>query len=433
MQFEDGWTLSNVSKYASDTFKGAAYLGVNGARISSPVFPKPIVQVRVESATTSAGEIKRDLSLVPYVSGKEGNPIVLERPSGKVFAEERIDLSSCGAKSFYLVLSGTSGNWAIRKITVIYGEYVPEVTPVSGVSVSGRGPDAFSLAWEPVLDAVGYVVDVWTNGDAFVHENAVVTNCSFDCPANPVLHGFSVKARFDIRGETVDSPAVTGRVDMASPPWLRCWKLSGFLPKPGCRVADFSELGQVRSRRVWSNGIDGDCFYAYKNADPETQIRPATWKSVYGDLYCYNAGTEDAPTNSLALLGSDSVAMRLVLPIRLDPEQKVTELGISFSAREVKAGTAAETVLSFAWATVEDIQTMDRGDVVWTDVPSASFVSTEGFATRDVAFPVSPLRNASYLCLKWSVLNRPNSSMLGISDVRVFGKLRKGGMAVFIR
>jgi len=434
-ELPNGWSESGMEQYASEALVGAAYFNGEGDSVFSRVFPDPILSVTVESATRTPG-LTRQVTLTPVVDGRKQSAIALDSPTGAVYVSQKVDLSSLGATKLILSSSVGSGNWAVRKIVVTYGEEeIPEptVSAVGRISVSGTGADRFELSWEPVDGADGYVVNVWTNESDSVCSDVFQAETRFDCAAEAVVYGYSVIARFTVGGETVDSAAVAGRIDMSAPPWLKCWFLSSFLPRPGFRCADFSGLGRLEKMRDWSNGVDGDSFYAYKDGGPTAVVRPATTNSVYADLYCYNAGTKASPTNGLALLGSSSTGLRLVLPIRLDAERRLDSLAVSYGAREVKRGTADRTVLAFAWATVGDILAMDGGDVAWTEVPEAAFAAAEGLAGCRVDIPVKALGNASFLCLRWSVRKRANSSMIGISDVRVEGRLRDKGLVFVLR
>ena len=165
-ELPDGWVQGGLEQYASDSFKGAAYFNGAGDMLASPVFPDKILSVTVEGGTLS-DKTTRVLSFVPVVDGARVTAIDLAQPSTGKFSNQTLDVSELGATKFYIETTSGSGNWAVRTITVVYGEVdpvVPEVKDMGAVKVSGTDVDAFRLSWMPVDGAEGYVVNVWSNG-----------------------------------------------------------------------------------------------------------------------------------------------------------------------------------------------------------------------------------------------------------------------------
>lgn len=609
------WVQSGLEKYASShKFAGAAYFGGKDDVVVSPRFPEKILSVTVESGTSSES-MTRGLNLVPVVNDAYGDPMPLEAPPCESFASQTLDISGLGATKIRLQSTSGSGNWAVRRITVVYGEadpVVPTVKSVGAVKVSGTDADSFRLSWDSVEGAEGYVVNVWTNvrvgvsdgvevmgerfssvtnrdyakewtvddlnrlgdyraweggvlrgypakteGDAehavvlgteggpgwlssapleisgeavvrlrltrhtaddtapllvafvkdgltnfasnvrfgtAVHsfadysvaasnltggcrlvvssqkkpsgnsfgrvaiseisvrtgvsegtevrlpvvEDMITPSCFHLCEgASPVVYGFSVAARFSIDGGNVDSDAVVGEADMADPPWLRCWRASVFLPKPGRRALDLSGMAKVSSARSWNNGTDGDGLYAFADSGADASLRPYSDAATNYAVYWLEEGGGQDASPVLGLLGNGTSGVRLVLPIRLDADGTLDRLSASFVLRRMTwKEKSADTELSFAWAAGDGFDAMTDAKTEWHKVDDSGYVATavgELRAERTVNLDVRPIRRAKYIFLQWSVPSQANSAMIGLSDLVVEGGLRKTGFFLQVR
>ena len=287
---------------------------------------------------------------------------------------------------------------------------------VAGISVRG-GYSAGTEAQVPVVK------------DAVVGETAYLF-----AGARPVRYGFSVAAK----GDTADRTPAAGEVDMGNPPWLRCWRTSSFLPKPGMRVLDLAGMGKVKSRRDWLNGEDGDGLYAYSDAGSDADLRPYSESATHFAVYQFDAGTEGCPTNALALLGNGSSGLRLVLPIRLDARKPLAKLSVAYAVRCLnwRDSTTKDTALKFAWKACDDFRAMENAGAGWRMEDKGGYLASSNGAPRverRIDFPVRKLRDAKYLFLQWSVPKQANSAMIGLSDLAVSGALRETGTVVFIR
>lgn len=241
---------------------------------------------------------------------------------------------------------------------------------------------------------------------------------------------WAVSRVFVVYGEQ-ESPVEDEKDDLN----FNFWKLSEFLPKPGFRELDLSCLGTVKKRRVWENGIDGDGIYGFADINSARGIlRPATEKSVYGGIYCFNAGTEENPKNGLGLLASTSTGVRLVLPIRLNTERRPTRMTISYAVCEVKRGEADQTTLFFDWMASNDIASIDEPRTnLWTTVSDGVYVAPAGSEVRHVDIPIESVRDAKYLLVRWSVRKQARSSLIGLHTIRVEGALCKWGLLLIAR
>lgn len=267
-----------------------------------------------------------------------------------------------------------------------------------------------------------------------VVSNEFVGACSYSCAGlAPALYGYSVAAQ----GELADPTPVTGEVDMRDPPWLRCWRASGFLPKPGTRALDLSGMDEIATARAWRNGLDGDGLYAFSGMGADVDVRPYSTAAVYLAVYQFNAGTEECRTNALALLGTGSGALWLVLPIRLDVKRPLEDLSVAYALWSLyRNGATADTELAFSWMKGDALSAMEDADADWVKEEDGGWkagVDVERRVERRVKLPVRQLREANYLFLRWGVPQQAHSVMIGITELTVSGALRKPGLQVTVK
>lgn len=213
---------------------------------------------------------------------------------------------------------------------------------------------------------------------------------------------------------------------------LRFWSLSAFAPKPGARVADFSVLRYARPQTLnsWRNGITVDGFHAFSKSGPVANIRVGNPTSYYSGLYVIDADA-DGLGLALGLLGSSGSAMELMLPIALDAARPLARLSVAYKVRELANGKSS--VLNFSFRTLDDLTTMNGGDEGWSLVSDADWESQNGDAEREIDLPVNIMRNARFVCLRWSVPKKESSPIIGISNVRVSAEIEPSGFAVIVR
>ena len=450
------WTLSGVeytSTSADSDYRGALGFDKGGDRLTSPAFFGVLSSVEV-SVCCSAEAPGRILALQPLAHGEAvGEAIEFAVPEVvRSFGRQAFDLSAYAADAFSIVLlAGSGGNWYVRSAEAAY-EPSSGLPPPGAIAVDDGGAGGFRLSWAPVAGADGYVLDVWTNSvpGGTGERVAVVTglelgDCAWRTDAEPVPYGFAVRAfRDPPAGDRVLSEPGTGGVDMADPPWLRCWRLSDFAP--GRRTADLSALAGIASETPWTNGRGCDCFHAFDGDGT------ACGKILYNSGKSYKAGLYATVTNLsgtafhvLSLLGSGGGSVSAVLPVRLDALRRVTVLGVAYRAHQVAfRASDVETVLAFDWAVGDDLAAMARTDAGWQPVPAADFASPyvrgaapDGFLDasreRGVAIPPEALKSARFLFLRWRVPEQGNSAMMGISDVSVAAELAPAGLSVRLR
>jgi len=245
-----------------------------------------------------------------------------------------------------------------------------------------------------------------------------------------MVYGYSVAVRFEVGGTNVDSSAVVGCVDMADPPWLNCWSVSEFLPKPGRRRLDLSGFGMVTKEFNWTNGRDAGGLYAYVNGSPVEKCKAYSENAYIGGIYCRSTGSGTALTNDVALLASGSAEVALALPVRLDSERKLTSFGISFGAQQLNAGSSP-TALIFEWAVFDDFNAMTDVATQWHE--AARYVAGPERSEFAITLPVRGIRAGRYACLRWRVAAQANSAMIGLVEVCVTAGQRGSGMAVVVR
>ena len=250
---------------------------------------------------------------------------------------------------------------------------------------------------------------------------------------SPVRYSYSVAAR----GASVDGTPVAGQVDMGDPPWLRCWRASGFLPKPGSRALDLSKMSPITSARDWVNGSDGDGLYAFMQTNGIAKLRPFSASATNYAVYQLKETSGQDLVYGLGLLGNGSSEMRLVLPIRLDARRPIKMLTVSYVlTRLTWKDKTKDTKLTFSWLTGDEIGAMEDLDAQWTEIADGGFAFSADDAEPvmcQVSFSARQLQSVKYLFLQWSVPMQGNSAMIGLSDLVVGGLLRNIGFCVKIR
>ena len=195
------------------------------------------------------------------------------------------------------------------------------------------------------------------------------------------------------------------------PPPDRSWHLSDFTPEPGFRLADFSALDAITKESPWTNGVDGDGVLAFSDSGACTSIFHATAKSKQVGLYAYKTNSISA----LAVLGTSGGAMHLVLPVCLDASSRVEKMTVSFVG--VCARRVEPTTLSFSMKAADRLDEINGG--AWQELSAGAYDSGDAEASRCVPIDVRALRKRKFVCFRWSVPKQPNSSLLGISNLRL--------------
>lgn len=205
----------------------------------------------------------------------------------------------------------------------------------------------------------------------------------------------------------------------------RPWRLSDFTPKPGFRRADFSALGAIEKKTPWANGVDGDGVMAFSDLGACTNIGRATPKSTTYGLYAFQ--TNDV--NVLAVLGTSGSAMHLVLPVRLDASSRLEKMTVSFVGVCIKR--AEPTTLSFSMKAADRLDEINGG--IWQELSAGAYDSGDAEASRCVPIDVRALRKRKFVCFRWSVPKQPNSSLLGIADLRLDVETLRPGLWLSFR
>ena len=135
---------------------------------------------------------------------------------------------------------------------------------------------------------------------------------------------------------------------------------------------------------------------------------------------------------ALTLHGTRDCEGSLLLPIAIDVERRVERLCVDYRAWAL--GGTAPTDLNFSYRPLDDISDL-KGELTnkWTDVEGAAWTSGEQEPIRTVDLPPDCLQNRKYICFRWWVPNRPHSSLMGISNVRVSAEIEPSGFAVIIK
>lgn len=216
----------------------------------------------------------------------------------------------------------------------------------------------------------------------------------------------------------------------------RSWSLSAFVPRPGFRAVDFSTLGYVKADTTnpWRNGLTIEGFHAFSDSGPCENIRLGNSSSPNFGLYAIVVDDAGSSAYALSLLGTSGSAMRLMLPIVLDTERPLARLSVEYRVWEL-AVDGRSSILSFSYRTLDDLATMSAKDAVWESLSNADWSTGKDVcgSSRTIELPVKNLRGAKFVCLRWSVQDKPNSSIVGISDVRVTGAVVPSGFMLTIR
>ena len=212
-----------------------------------------------------------------------------------------------------------------------------------------------------------------------------------------------------------------------------CWKVSEFTKMKGGKFfhdADFTYLATVRKETDWVNGVSVDSFYSFDAGTPSTRIKNATASSTYHGLYAIHTNDEQGAVSALGLLVSRDAAMEMLLPVELDAEKKVRGITLDYRCWQPKIGTE-DTTLSFGWCVADALDDIEKAE--WVSASEGDYSGGGGGLVKKVEIVGRALRGARFLCFKWSVPKQANSSLLGISDVRVTADCSQPGFAVQIR
>ena len=212
-----------------------------------------------------------------------------------------------------------------------------------------------------------------------------------------------------------------------------CWKVSQFVKLKGGRCfhdADFSYLAAVKKETDWVNGVSIDSFYSLDDGKPSTQVKNATASSRNHGLYAIHTNDEQGVINALGLLPSGEAAMEIFLPVELDAEQKVNGITLEYRCWQPKIGTE-ETTLSFSWCATDTLDEIEKSG--WVLASEGNYSGGGDGPVKKVEIAGRDFRGAKFLCFKWSVPKQSNSSLLGISDLRVTADLNRSGFALLIR
>ena len=243
----------------------------------------------------------------------------------------------------------------------------------------------------------------------------------------------SVKVTYDetnpvVRPDPVDPEPIEGHCLISN-----CWKMSEFTKMKGDRIfhdADFSYLATVKKETDWVNGVSVDSFYSIDAGTPSARIKNATASSTYHGLYAIHTNDEYGAVNALGLLPSGDAAMAVLLPVELDAEKKVRGVAVAYRCWQPKIGTA-KTTLSFSWCVAGKLDEIDK--VGWVLAAEGDYSGEDNDPLKNVEIVGRALKGARFLCLKWSVPRQTNSSLLGISDLRVTADCAQPGFAIQIR
>ena len=208
-----------------------------------------------------------------------------------------------------------------------------------------------------------------------------------------------------------------------------CWKVSGFVKLRGgkyAREADFSPLIPIEHRTDWINGETLDSIYGLSGAEPFDCIRQARASAYICGLYAIQTNG----IGGLGVLGTSSGDAFFLLPIELDAEQKVNGMILNYRCWQPKIGTE-ETTLSFSWCATDTLDEIEKAG--WVSATDGDYSGGGDGPVKKVEIAGRDFRGAKFLCFKWSVPKHSNSSLLGISDLRVTADLDQLGFALLIR
>ena len=217
--------------------------------------------------------------------------------------------------------------------------------------------------------------------------------------------------------------------DVAPP---RSWSLSSVVSAP--RSADFSALAFVTAGRPWKNGVSVEGFHAFSDSGSCETISRANAKSSYSGLYSVVVTNENGTLSyALSMLGTTGSGMRLMLPVELDAERRVGRLTVDYCVQELMNGEGKTSDLSFSYCALDDLTRMAAADVAWTPVSSAKWSTGDTNLVRRVEIPPRSVRASKYVCLRWSVPKEGNSSVVGLSEVKVGAAIGPRETVLFVR
>ena len=207
------------------------------------------------------------------------------------------------------------------------------------------------------------------------------------------------------------------------------WKVSEFVKVGGGKFAhdaDFSPLIPIVQLTDWTNGETVDSFYGFSEGAALDCIRQARASAVIGGLYAIQTNG----VGGLAVLGTKSGDASFMLPLELDAEQKARSIVVAYRCWQPKVGTA-DTTLAFNWCATDSLDEMEK--VQWVPATDGDY-SGGGFGVlKTVEIPGHDFKGAKFICFRWGVPKQSNSSLLGISDLRITADLGQPGFAVMIK
>ena len=208
-----------------------------------------------------------------------------------------------------------------------------------------------------------------------------------------------------------------------------CWKVSQFVKLKGgkyAREADFSPLIPIEHQTDWINGETLDSIYGFSGVEPFDYIRQARATAYICGLYAIQTNG----IGGLGVLGTGTAGAFFLLPVELDAEQKVNGITLEYRCWQPKIGTE-ETTLSFSWCATDTLDEIEKSG--WVLASEGNYSGGGDGPVKKVEIAGRDFRCAKFLCFKWSVPKQPNSSLLGISDLRVTADLDQPGFALLIR
>ena len=208
-----------------------------------------------------------------------------------------------------------------------------------------------------------------------------------------------------------------------------CWKVSQFVKLKGgkyVREADFSPLIPIEHQTDWINGETLDSIYGFSGVEPFDYIRQARATAYICGLYAIQTNG----IGGLGVLGTGTAGAFFLLPVELDAEQKVNGITLEYRCWQPKIGTE-ETTLSFGWCATDTLDEIEKSG--WVLASEGNYSGGGDGPVKKVEIAGRDFRGAKFLCFKWSVPKQSNSSLLGISDLRVTADLNRSGFALLIR
>ncbi len=122
-----------------------------------------------------------------------------------------------------------------------------------------------------------------------------------------------------------------------------------------------------------------------------------------------------------------------MLPVELEAERRVGRLTVDYCVQELMNGVGKTSDLSFSYCALDDLTRMAAADVEWTPVSSAGWSTGDTNLVRRVEIPPRTVRTSKYVCFRWSVPKEGNSSVVGLSEVKVSAALQPSGFVISVR